>query len=100
MRYRLTGHRILGKRFKTAVGEIDIVAAKDRTVIFIEVKAHQSWRSSLDAVTPRGRKRMEAAGHIFMSRFPKLVEYGVRYDIATLSRWRMSVLKDAWREGD
>ncbi|MCH8158067.1 MAG: YraN family protein, partial [Nitrospinae bacterium] len=32
------GYRILKKNFRTAVGEIDIIAEQGRTVVFIEVK--------------------------------------------------------------
>ena len=39
---RLTGWRILAHRLKTPRGEIDLIARRGRTVIFVEVK----WRSS------------------------------------------------------
>jgi putative endonuclease len=33
------GYRILEKNFRTKVGEIDIIAEQDGTIVFIEVKA-------------------------------------------------------------
>lgn len=37
---RLHGWRILGERLRVAVGEVDLVAPRGRTIAFIEVK----WR--------------------------------------------------------
>ena len=39
---RLQGWRILGRRVKTARGEIDLVARRGRSVAFVEVK----WRAA------------------------------------------------------
>lgn len=39
---RLKGHRILARRYKTPVGEIDLVALKGRRLAFIEVKRRKT----------------------------------------------------------
>jgi putative endonuclease len=36
---RLKFYRILAERYKTPVGEIDIIAARDNSIIAVEVKA-------------------------------------------------------------
>src|SRR3990170_3673554 len=39
---RLKGHRIVARRYKTPVGEIDLVALKGRRLAFIEVKRRKT----------------------------------------------------------
>lgn len=41
---RLKGHRIVAQRYKTPVGEIDLVALRGRRLAFIEVK----WRKTTE----------------------------------------------------
>ena len=53
---RLKGHRIVARRYKTPVGEIDLVALKGKRLAFIEVKR----RKSLDE--PAGRCRHARGG--------------------------------------
>jgi hypothetical protein len=53
--YMATGHRILGRRFRTPVGEIDLIALKKNRVAFIEVKRRptsETRRTQL--LSPRG----------------------------------------------
>src|SRR4051812_16806441 len=38
------GYEILARRFRTRLGEIDIIARDDDTLVFIEVKARRSTR--------------------------------------------------------
>ena len=37
-----TGYRILERNYRKRIGEIDIIAAKENTVVFVEVKSLQS----------------------------------------------------------
>jgi putative endonuclease len=39
---RLKGHRVVARRYKTPVGEIDLVALKGRRLAFIEVKRRKT----------------------------------------------------------
>jgi len=40
---RLKGHRILARRYRTPVGEIDLVALKGKRLAFVEVKRRRSF---------------------------------------------------------
>lgn len=57
---RAKGWRILGRRVRTPVGEVDIVARRFRTTAFVEVKARASLRD-LDFSVDRLRLRRVAA---------------------------------------
>lgn len=67
----LHGWRILGKRVKTPVGEIDLVARRGRMLAFIEVK----WRSSAaeldNAIDEYRLRRVAAAAEAVASRWLK-----------------------------
>ena len=96
---RLKGYRILGRRVRTRVGEIDLVARSPRGVLcFIEVKARPDTRSALESVAPRQWTRIERAASLFVAGKPKLARAAMRFDIVTISprAWPRHI-RDAWR---
>ena len=66
------GYRILARRFRCAAGEIDIVAGRRQTVIFVEVKARASFDEAAESVTPRQRSRIATAAEIWLANNPKI----------------------------
>lgn len=97
---RLTGHRILARRYKTRSGEIDIAAQRGRTLIFVEVKQRARADHAIDPVTAQSEERIIRAGEHFLSRHPYYVEagYGLRYDvILVIGRWRIRHQRDMFR---
>lgn len=97
---RLKGFTILARRFKTPVGEIDLVAKRGRRLIFVEVKARQTIEDALYAVTGQAERRISAAADMFLARHPSLAEYDMRYDIIAVAGWRMRHVADAWRDNE
>lgn len=96
----LTGHRILARRFKTGVGEIDLIAQRAKTVVFVEVKQRAKAEHAIDPVSARSEERIIRAGEIFLSRHPKFVDQGfaLRYDIAVVTgRWRITYRQNMFR---
>jgi putative endonuclease len=95
--YRLRGYEILERRFRAPGGEIDLVARKGRLLAFIEVKRRASADEAILAVTPRNRARLERAGAGFLSLRPQFGAFAVRYDVAAVVGWRVTLVRDAWR---
>ncbi|MEL6287622.1 MAG: YraN family protein [Pseudomonadota bacterium] len=64
----LRGYRILALRYRTRVGEIDIIARRGRRIAFIEVKARAALDDALFAITPTLSRRVMAASEVWMRR--------------------------------
>lgn len=79
------GYRILALRYRTPLGEIDIVARKRDLIIFVEVKARSSHQSAVDAVSAPSRRRIRAASDIWISRQVNAAAFSMRYDILAIT---------------
>jgi Holliday junction resolvase-like predicted endonuclease len=49
------------------LGEIDIIAARRHTLIFVEVKAHATLDSTAESVTERQMQRIAAAAKLWLA---------------------------------
>ncbi len=74
------GYRILARRFRCAAGEIDIVAGRRHTVIFVEVKARASLDDAAESVTERQRARIATAAEIWLANNPTIKFQDLRFD--------------------
>src|ERR1041384_8832657 len=50
------GYRIVARRFRSPVGEIDIVARRRRTLVFVEVKARERLAEAAEAAIARQQR--------------------------------------------
>lgn len=100
MLLRLKGFAILEARYKTPVGEIDLVAKRSNLIAFVEVKARPTVEDALSAVSHRARRRIIAAADAFVSRHPHLAQCDMRYDIIAVAGWRLKHVANAWRSDD
>ena len=89
----LKGYRIIARRYKTKLGEVDIIARKRDVVAMVEVKARASLLEAMDAVDNSTMRRIEAAGDIWLSKQRDYARLNIRYDlIAILPRkWPVHV---------
>ncbi len=101
-RLRLTGWRILARRLKTkpgtGLGELDIVARRNRIIAFIEVKARLDPTAALDAVTTLQRLRIARAADAFVQRRSECAECEIRFDVMIVANTLFPKrIVDAWR---
>jgi len=61
------GFRILARRWRSPVGEIDIVARRRHLLVFVEVKARADLDQAAESVTPRQRHRIAAAAEVWLA---------------------------------
>lgn len=93
MALRLKGYRILARRFRTKLGEIDLIARRGDVVAIVEVKARGTLVEAMDAVTPTAQRRIEAAGDLWLARQPDFGRLSIRYDLIAIlpRRWPVHV---------
>ncbi|MDR1362321.1 MAG: YraN family protein [Holosporaceae bacterium] len=77
----LKGYRILERRYKTACGEIDIIAKRGNTVVFVEVKARKNVEKCFLAINPKQMNRIRQASLVFLRRNPRLADSELRFDV-------------------
>lgn len=84
---RLKLYRIVAARYKTPVGEIDLVAERWGTTVFVEVKA-RSRASEEETMLAVNRSRIVRAAHYWLARHPGKAETDFRFDVIFLARGR------------
>ena len=97
---RCKGYRIIDKRFKTPVGEIDIIAKKGGALIFVEVKYRQNTVALGEAISVKNRRRVEKAAQLFCQKH-RLSNQQWRFDAILLApkKWPHHI-KQAWIFGE
>jgi len=96
----LKGYRILSRRYKTPVGEIDIIARRGNAVVFVEVKTRKAIDTALESVTVKMKRRIERAGEYYLSTHPAEVGRDLRFDVIAISLpFFIRHLDNAWRPG-
>ena len=99
---RLKRYKIEAHRLQTPVGEIDLVARKGTTLVFIEVKLRRTHHIGLHAVTRHQQRRITQAAEIAAPSFnasksPRS-QFDIRFDVITLTPWSLPRhLIDAWQ---
>lgn len=78
-------YRIVERRFKTPMGEIDLIVDRFGTLVFVEVKTRQRRGDELDALLHVNRRRLVQAARFYMTRNPKLVDLPMRFDVIFLA---------------
>ncbi|WP_183753372.1 YraN family protein [Rhizobium sp. BK181] len=85
----LKGYRIVAMRYRTKLGEIDIIARKRNLAIFVEVKARREEMIAIDAVSTTAQKRIRAASDLWLQRQRDYALLSQRYDIVAILPGRL-----------
>src|SRR6202007_145441 len=83
------GYRILAKRYRTAHGEIDLVARRRNLIAFVEVKARASLDEAAYAVTPRQQRRIIDAAQGWLMAHPEHAAFDLRFDAMLIAPRRL-----------
>ena len=80
-----SGYRILRRNVRVKGGEIDIIAANDMYIAFVEVRTRDAsaWESGAQTVRQRKRSLVIRAAGTYLARYP--TELQPRFDIAQVT---------------
>ncbi|MGH6866561.1 MAG: YraN family protein [Methyloceanibacter sp.] len=82
---RLKGHRIVARRYKTPVGEIDLVVLNGKRLAFVEVKRRQTdapW-----TLPAKQRRRIVRAAQYWLSGHPDFAGHDLAFDVVLAAPW-------------
>lgn len=99
------GYRILKKNFRTALGEIDLIAEHKGVLVFIEVKSRtgKAFGNPSMAVTPAKQNKIAQTARSFLVKY-NINGREIRFDVVSVlsvkedpDSLRVEVLEDAFR---
>jgi putative endonuclease len=83
------GYRIRARRWRSPIGEIDLVARRGGVLVFAEVKARASFDTAAEAITPRQRQRIATAAAVWLARYPDQRIRSIRFDVILVAPRRL-----------
>ncbi len=86
---RVKGYRVLARRYRVPVGEIDLIVRRGHVVAFVEVKARATLAEGAKAVTPTGRRRIARAAALWLAAHPKAARCDLRFDVVVAAPGRL-----------
>lgn len=85
-------YRILERRLRTPMGEIDILAARGDTLVLVEVKYRTTIAAALECITPAQQQRLQRAAGWVAAKYPRYTIQ--RWDVIALAprRWPQHIV--------
>ncbi len=74
------GFRILARRWRSPLGEIDIIARRRSLLVFAEVKARANLDEAAESINERQRRRIAAAAEVWLAANANEKIRDVRFD--------------------
>ncbi|WP_331256054.1 YraN family protein [Candidatus Bealeia paramacronuclearis] len=94
---RLKGYHILHHRFASPVGEIDLIAKRNDSLVFVEVKARKTKAIAAESISPHQKRRIERAGEYFLQNWKGPSPQTIRFDVVLIAPWRWPEhIRSAW----
>jgi putative endonuclease len=89
----MKGYRIVARRYRTKLGEIDLIARRGNLVLIVEVKARPTLAEAMEAVAYGAERRIEGAADLWLSRQPDHGRLSMRFDLVAVlpRRWPVHV---------
>lgn len=82
---RLKLYRILARRYKTPMGEIDLIAERFGVTVFVEVKARSRAASEAETLEAVNQRRIVRAAQYWLAHHPGKADTSFRFDVIFLA---------------
>ena len=83
------GYRIAARRWRSPVGEVDIVARRRNVLVFVEVKARNYLDDAAYSITERQQRRIAAAAAAWLAARPEDSTRDIRFDAMLVAPRRL-----------
>ncbi len=96
--YEARGFEVVARNWRSGQGELDLVARRDRLLVFCEVKTRSSaaFGEPFEAVTRAKRTRIRRLAAEWLRSTPPRAHYDLRFDVASVRGPSVEVLEDAF----
>ncbi|MES2984246.1 MAG: YraN family protein [Pseudomonadota bacterium] len=84
----LKGYRFVAQRFKTPLGEVDLVMRRGDTLVFVEVKMRSRIEDAAIAVHIKNQSRVSRAAQLFLAAHPAYASHQVRFDVVLVTWYK------------
>jgi len=85
------GYRIVARRYRTKLGEIDLIARRGDLVLIVEVKARPTLSLAMEAIGRESEWRIEGAADLWLMRQRDHGRLSLRFDMVAVLPWRWPV---------
>jgi putative endonuclease len=91
----LKGYRLLERRYKTPLGEIDLIMRHGKSIVFIEVKSRPDINTAAYAIGLYQQQRLHRAALKYLMRYPAMPS--ARFDVILITKGnRLKHIQNAW----
>lgn len=100
---RLKGYRIIARRYRATVGEIDLIARRGSVIAMVEVKARTGGNGTdaAESLGTKQRRRIERAASAYLAAHPGAETHTIRFDLVVVGSGLLPRhLPGAWIAGD
>lgn len=89
----LKGYRIVERRYRTKLGEIDLIARRGDLVLIVEVKVRSTLVQAMEAIGHLSERRIADAADLWLMRQPDHARLSIRFDMVAVlpRRWPVHV---------
>jgi putative endonuclease len=89
MLLRLKGYAIVARRYKTPVGEIDLVALRGKRLAFVEVKRRKTADDAAWTLPAKQRRRIVRAAQYWLAGHPHFSGHDLAFDVVLTAPWAL-----------
>lgn len=86
---RFKGYAIVARRYKTPVGEIDLVALRGKRLAFVEVKRRKTAEDAAWTLPAKQRRRIVRAAQYWLAGHPNFSGHDLAFDVVLTAPWSL-----------
>ena len=85
--FRLRGYRVVAQRYRSPVGEIDLVVARGQRLAFVEVKRRKTKDDAAYSLSEKQRARITRAAQYWLASHPDFTTHTIAFDVVLAAPW-------------